>query len=366
MLGRGRHRAQARKDVLKPRQGLDGEDVVDDGLALGLGLAAATSTTLKLRMPLRFSAGSVKGAAWQVGCGDVVEGSTWGSRSAAGPCAPGPRTPGARVQVRLGDKQMQGYPKMFSTWEPLVILHHSLPACSLALYFLKFSRLHLYSCQVLAEAGPNGMTLTELVRRIQRTGLRDLRTTKTPETSLACALGRDVLFVRVATSTWALTSVVNYHRKLAGKPPIEGGGRTRAERRAMKEAAEAAEAEAAEAEAAEGEGDQEMTEAGEGAEAKEEDGEGVKKEEGAEVKKEEGGEGAEAMEVDGVKKEPAEGVSEGLGYKKTVTRGAGGRGVKQQRMGSVRRMWVKGLRRDGVLRVWLLVGMRGCIGDGRP
>lgn len=66
VLGRGRHRPQARKDVLKPRQGLDGEDVVDDGLALGLGLAAATSTTLKLRMPLRFSAGSVKGAAWQV------------------------------------------------------------------------------------------------------------------------------------------------------------------------------------------------------------------------------------------------------------------------------------------------------------
>ncbi len=188
---------------------------------------------------------------------------------------------------------------------------------------------------MLAEAGPNGMTLTELVRRIQRTGLRDLRTTKTPETSLACALGRDVLFVRVATSTWALTSVVNYHRKLAGKPPIEGGGRTRAERRAMKEAAEAAEAEAAEAEAAEGEGegegDQEMTE-GEG--VKKEEGAEVKKEEGAEVKEEEGG--AQAMEVDGVKKEPAEGVRRGweLGTRSVRSNGGLRVGGARERSGA--------------------------------
>ncbi len=34
---------------------------------------------------------------------------------------------------------------------------------------------------MLAEAGPVGLSIAEIARRIQRSGLRDLRTSKTPE-----------------------------------------------------------------------------------------------------------------------------------------------------------------------------------------
>ena len=41
---------------------------------------------------------------------------------------------------------------------------------------------------VLAEAGPAGLNIAEIARRIQRSGLRDLRTSKTPEVQFApCA-----------------------------------------------------------------------------------------------------------------------------------------------------------------------------------
>lgn len=58
--------------------------------------------------------------------------------------------------------------------------------------------------QVLAEAGPEGMRVEEIARRIQKLGLRDLRSSRTPEASVAGALGRDVLFARVAPATYAL------------------------------------------------------------------------------------------------------------------------------------------------------------------
>jgi len=38
--------------------------------------------------------------------------------------------------------------------------------------------------QVLAEMGPEGMSIGEIARSIQLSGLRDLRTSKTPEVLL--------------------------------------------------------------------------------------------------------------------------------------------------------------------------------------
>lgn len=58
--------------------------------------------------------------------------------------------------------------------------------------------------QVLAEAGPEGLSIAEIAKRIQKQGLRDLRTSKTPEASVAGGLSRDVIFTRVAPATYAL------------------------------------------------------------------------------------------------------------------------------------------------------------------
>ncbi|KAK2079154.1 hypothetical protein QBZ16_002845 [Prototheca wickerhamii] len=70
---------------------------------------------------------------------------------------------------------------------------------------------------VLAEAGPAGLKVDEIARRIQRRGLRDLRTSKTPEASVAGALGRDVLFQRVDLGTYALAAVVAYEARMAAR-----------------------------------------------------------------------------------------------------------------------------------------------------
>ena len=40
--------------------------------------------------------------------------------------------------------------------------------------------------QVLAEAGPEGMPVYDIAREIQKRGFRDLRSSKTPESSGAC------------------------------------------------------------------------------------------------------------------------------------------------------------------------------------
>ena len=68
--------------------------------------------------------------------------------------------------------------------------------------------------QVLSDAGPAGLSLAEIAYRMQKQGLRDLKTTKTPEASIAGAMSRDAVFVRVAPSTFALQSVVTHQRKL--------------------------------------------------------------------------------------------------------------------------------------------------------
>lgn len=66
--------------------------------------------------------------------------------------------------------------------------------------------------QVLAEAGPDGLALGEVVRRINAAGLRDLRSSRNPEASVGGALARDVIFWKVAPARFALHAVVAFHR----------------------------------------------------------------------------------------------------------------------------------------------------------
>ena len=57
---------------------------------------------------------------------------------------------------------------------------------------------------VLSVAGPEGLPVQEIARRMQKQGLRDLSTSKTPEASVVGGLSRDVVFCRVAPATYAL------------------------------------------------------------------------------------------------------------------------------------------------------------------
>ena len=118
-------------------------------------------------------------------------------------------------------------------------------------------RLKMAAMQVLSEAGPAGLNVVEIAKRIQRQGLRDLRTAKSPEVtqpemplplwqtscmmlllqavvacaygdpclrhsaaaecsggmpvqaSVAAALSRDVVFGRPAPATYCLASFLN-------------------------------------------------------------------------------------------------------------------------------------------------------------
>ncbi|KAG2318889.1 hypothetical protein Bca4012_054861 [Brassica carinata] len=65
---------------------------------------------------------------------------------------------------------------------------------------VKFAALHVLSLE-----GSKGLTLIELADKIQKSGLRDLRTSKTPEASISVALTRDVkLFERIAPCTYCV------------------------------------------------------------------------------------------------------------------------------------------------------------------
>ncbi|GER36424.1 homeobox protein [Striga asiatica] len=65
---------------------------------------------------------------------------------------------------------------------------------------VKFAAYH-----VLALEGSKGLNVIELADKIQKSGLRDLTTSKTPEASISVALSRDpVLFERVAPSTYCV------------------------------------------------------------------------------------------------------------------------------------------------------------------
>lgn len=81
------------------------------------------------------------------------------------------------------------------------------------------SRLHPSSVkgaawQVLADTGPQGLTLQELTRRMQQNGLRDMaKSSRTPEASLGGVLARDAVFFKTAPATFALQAVVAFHRQ---------------------------------------------------------------------------------------------------------------------------------------------------------
>ncbi|KAL3617111.1 hypothetical protein CASFOL_039505 [Castilleja foliolosa] len=65
---------------------------------------------------------------------------------------------------------------------------------------VKFAAYH-----VLALEGSKGLNVIEIAEKIQKSGLRDLTTSKTPEASISVALSRDpVLFERVAPSTYCV------------------------------------------------------------------------------------------------------------------------------------------------------------------
>ncbi|XP_051129071.1 homeobox-DDT domain protein RLT1-like [Andrographis paniculata] len=65
---------------------------------------------------------------------------------------------------------------------------------------VKFAAYH-----VLAFEGSKGLNVIELAEKIQKSGLRDLTSSKTPEASISVALSRDpVLFERIAPSTYCV------------------------------------------------------------------------------------------------------------------------------------------------------------------
>ncbi|KAJ9136123.1 hypothetical protein P3X46_033231 [Hevea brasiliensis] len=65
---------------------------------------------------------------------------------------------------------------------------------------VKFAAFHVLSLE-----GSKGLTVLELADKIQKSGLRDLTTSKTPEASISVALTRDQkLFERIAPSTYCL------------------------------------------------------------------------------------------------------------------------------------------------------------------
>ncbi|CAK9181860.1 unnamed protein product [Ilex paraguariensis] len=65
---------------------------------------------------------------------------------------------------------------------------------------VKFAAYHVLSLE-----GIKGLTVIELADKIQKSGLRDLTTSKTPEASISVALSRDpILFERIAPSTYSV------------------------------------------------------------------------------------------------------------------------------------------------------------------
>ncbi|CAA0816207.1 Homeodomain-like transcriptional regulator [Striga hermonthica] len=67
---------------------------------------------------------------------------------------------------------------------------------------VKYAAFHILSLE-----GSKGLTILEVADKIQRSGLRDLTTSKTPEASISAALSRDTkLFERTAPSTYCVRS----------------------------------------------------------------------------------------------------------------------------------------------------------------
>ncbi|CAN0915229.1 Homeobox-DDT domain protein RLT2 [Linum grandiflorum] len=65
---------------------------------------------------------------------------------------------------------------------------------------VKYAAFHILSLE-----GSNGLSILDVAEKIQKSGLRDLSTSKTPEASIAAALSRDTkLFERTAPSTYCV------------------------------------------------------------------------------------------------------------------------------------------------------------------
>lgn len=65
---------------------------------------------------------------------------------------------------------------------------------------LKFAAFHVLSLE-----GSKGLTVSELAKKIQKSGLRDLSKSKRPDTSISTAMSRDLnLFERIAPSTYCV------------------------------------------------------------------------------------------------------------------------------------------------------------------
>ncbi|XP_042409770.1 homeobox-DDT domain protein RLT2-like isoform X1 [Zingiber officinale] len=80
--------------------------------------------------------------------------------------------------------------------------HRRRPGHRLTPGTVKFAAFHILSLE-----GSRGLTILEAADKIQRSGLRDLTTSKTPEASIAAALSRDTkLFERTAPSTYCVRS----------------------------------------------------------------------------------------------------------------------------------------------------------------
>ncbi|XP_042972000.1 homeobox-DDT domain protein RLT2-like isoform X3 [Carya illinoinensis] len=86
---------------------------------------------------------------------------------------------------------------------------------------VKFAAFHVLSLE-----GSQGVTILEVAEKIQKSGLRDLTTSKTPEASIAAALSRDSkLFERTAPSTYCVRSA--YRKDPADAEAILSAARER-------------------------------------------------------------------------------------------------------------------------------------------
>ncbi|KAL5571100.1 hypothetical protein UlMin_020697 [Ulmus minor] len=86
---------------------------------------------------------------------------------------------------------------------------------------VKFAAFHVLSLE-----GSKGLTILEVADRIQKSGLRDLSTSRTPEASIAAALSRDSkLFERTAPSTYCVRAA--YRKDPADAEAIVSAARER-------------------------------------------------------------------------------------------------------------------------------------------
>ncbi|KAK1591257.1 hypothetical protein Q3G72_004738 [Acer saccharum] len=86
---------------------------------------------------------------------------------------------------------------------------------------VKFAAFHVLSLE-----GSKGLTILDVADNIQKSGLRDLTTSNTPEASIAVALSRDSkLFERTAPSTYGVRTA--YRKDLADAEAILSAARER-------------------------------------------------------------------------------------------------------------------------------------------